>query len=115
MKEYNYKFMTIKNFANLIIKHPETEIRFTVDQPEDEHDDFEPCDWYGIKLIGAFDGDALIMGYYGVGAESITNIQDCLTPDNVYDSLKEMIHKYIDKVDYVCVDMDDVKKEGGEK
>lgn len=113
-KDGNYAFVTIKEFAKILEENPEKEIGFTDDSNDDGDEDFEPTGWYGMMYTGMFDGDTLLMGYYGGGVVdfcSSSNYEYENYEYNICAMLEDIIHKNIGELcEVVCIDLDDLKK-----
>lgn len=69
--ESNYDFVDVKDLIKYLLANPEKEVGFTLDTREDLEEQGEPMGWYGVMYCTAFDGDALLIGWYGGGVEFI--------------------------------------------
>ena len=112
-KEGNYAFVTIKEFAKILEANPEKKIGFTDDSNDDGDTDFEPTGWYGMMYTNMFDGDTLLMGYYGSGvidSNCSYLYEDESCESSIYAMLEDMIRRNIGELcEVVCIDIDDVK------
>ena len=70
METTKFKFVTVKQLAKKIcnIDYPlEQIIGFTFNQPEELCEGDEPTGWYGITRSLMFNGETILIGYFGSG------------------------------------------------
>jgi len=109
MKE-NYAYMTIDEFADLVQKNEGKEIGFCEAGNED-NGRFD-YNWYCAAVMKIFDDKNLICGYCGSGVDYCVSYNDMTDFDQktVAQELEGYIKDNLGSwVEYVCVDMDDLK------
>lgn len=117
---FNYKFVTIEKLAKRLTEiETDKVIGFTNDSEDMVCDDFEPTGWYGAKISNMFDGNALLIGYFGGGII----YSKCLIDDDTESEIEEGLADFFSSEFYnkekrkVCVDADefDGNGNGGKK
>lgn len=78
MGQLKYKWVTVKEAVELVLSDKFDNggsLDFTLDKEEivKEYRDFLPTGWYGIARVHIFDGDSIVIGYYGGGIEKAVN------------------------------------------
>lgn len=67
-------FLTVKELAEYLINHINTEVGFTSDTATDVLiNDIEPSEWHGIIVMDVFDSRVMAFGYYGTGIDTLYN------------------------------------------
>lgn len=106
--DINYKFVTIKELAERICKENPLDhiIGFTFDQPEDVEMNGEPTGWYGITMSSMFDGESIVIGYWGGGICAARNIWRDVSEaiDFIIEFYKSECHSIVDENTQICVD-----------
>lgn len=63
----DFRFVSLDSLEKYLIANPGRAVGFTYDTPETVEEQGEATEWYGIKLDNEFDGECLVIGYYGSG------------------------------------------------
>lgn len=106
----SYKIVSIEALANFIAELPYfDEYSFAVEWPEEQTEiaEWEAENWFGIKKVGVFDNEVVLIGNYGGGRVVAMEVDDCLE-----DSLEEYIRDYAEGSTiegYVVLDTERVK------
>ena len=80
-------------------------IGFTNDTEEDMLVNGEPTGWYGIQISDLYDGDCLLIGYYGAGIVYSQNLNMDISVDNIVSAIQEFWNnEFGRKADQICVD-----------
>ena len=102
----NYLFKSISEVAAWLTKLPiETSIDFTLDQPEDEDENFTPSNWYGIKIARLF-GETygvLCFGNWGYGVIATEVLEEDENAENIEEILSAWLEDEGFYGDLICV------------
>lgn len=63
----DFRFASLDSLEKYLIANPGKAVGFTYDTPKTVRDYGDATEWYGIKLDNEFDGECLVIGYYGSG------------------------------------------------
>ena len=87
----SYMFVTPRELAERLYNGQfNHSIDFTNDDEEDILVNGEPTGWYGIQISNLYDGDCLLIGFYGAGIIYSRN----LNADNSIDQIEDAIQKF---------------------
>lgn len=108
MEQLKYKWITVKEAVELVLSDKFDNggsLDFTLDKEEivKEYSDFLPTGWYGIARVHIFDGDSIVIGYYGGGIEKAVN---CLhMEDDPKDYYKAVLVTFLEFLNEEGVDI----------
>lgn len=102
----SYMFVTPKELAQKLHNGKyNCSIGFTNDTEEDALINGEPTGWYGIMISNMYDGDCLLIGYYGAGIVYSQNLNMDISVDNIVSAIQEFLNnEFGRKADQICVD-----------
>ncbi len=107
MGAIKWKFVTPQELIDYAMEHPEKEIGFTADTPEDLYKEGEPIGWYGIACTKFFENHSLIFGYYGAGI-IWHDICDWDNTGILYEFWKSEFNEDLTEDRLICVDKADM-------
>ena len=96
--------LTFDKWIDYAMEHPEKEIGFTADTPEEVYAYGTPTGWYGIAYTKFFGGQSLIFGDYGIGVIW----HDTYDFDNIYEFWRREFSEDLTEDRLICVDEADM-------